>query len=228
MRVSLGVLLLKMKSNAEWTAFLDDYPEMALKPSRDDSIIFKGSFKFSAQSKGGPHITDSYDLKIEFPFSFPKELPKVWELNNKIPEGDSFHVNPDKTLCLGSPIRLLHKVNKSPTMTGFAENCLVPFLYAVSRKLKDGGDFYMGELEHGEPGIIDDYKDIFSLNDKDQVRRLLNLLRLKKRIANKRECPCNCGKRLGKCKLRFKVNNTRKMASRSWFQKHSSQPGSAI
>lgn len=208
--------------------FLKDYPGMAIKPSRSDSTVLKGAFDFTAVANNGPELTDSYELKVEFPCRFPKELPKVWELQDKIPRGEEFHINPDDTLCLGSPIRLLQKANKNPTASGFARTCIVPFLYAVSRKVKDGGDFYMGELEHGEPGIVDDYMDLFCLKSKFEVINALHLLSMKKRIANKRTCPCKCGRRLGRCKFRLKINDFRKMASRSWFKKHAKTPGGGI
>ena len=206
--------------------FLNDYPFMSLKPTKDNSLILKGDFQFIAKSKDGPEINDSFKLKIEIPLGFPKKIPKVWETNNKIPrtkEGE-YHINPDDSLCLGSPLRLLDKINRNGTLVGFTETCLVPFLYAVSIKLQKGGDFYMGELAHGLPGIFADYKDLFGIEDNKSIVKVLELIGTKKRIANKAPCPCSCGKKLGKCKLRFVTNRLRKTASRSWFKNHAKNP----
>ncbi len=208
--------------------FLRDYPGMSRAPAGLGEVVFKGDFDFTATYRDGVEITESYALKISVPLSFPNAIPKVWELGDKIPNDGRHHLNPNKTLCLGAPIHVLKKVKESPTVVGFAENCIVPFLYAVSRKIRDGKDFVMGELEHGEPGVIQDYERLFGITGRDQVLRVLESLSLKKRIANKRPCPCNCGLRLGKCSIRHTVNYYRRLAPRSWFRKHFQKPGAAM
>jgi hypothetical protein len=46
-------------------------------------------------------------------------------------ECDGKHrINPDETLCLGSPLRLMMLVHAEPTLSGFASNCIVPYLYS--------------------------------------------------------------------------------------------------
>ena len=213
-------------SKGDLRKFLSDYPFMALRPTKDKNLVLKGDFQFIAKSKDGPEIQDSFELKIEIPYGFPQRIPKVWETNNKIPrtEEGEFHINPDDSLCLGSPLRLLDKINIKGTLVGFTESCLVPFLYAVSIKLQKGGDFYMGELAHGLPGILDDYKDLLGIESNENIIKALELIGTKKRIANKALCPCSCGKRLGKCKLRFVTNRLRKTTSRSWFKNHAKNP----
>ena len=200
--------------------FLWDYPGTSLAPSRSKDVILKGRFAFQASSKNGPEIIDSFELIIIVPTSFPRELPKVTEIANRIPRDGNHHVNPDVTLCLGSPLRLLSLISGNPDIICFAEKCLVPFLYAVSNKLERGGDFIFKELDHGTPGIIDDYFDLFQLNTPRQIFETLNLLGLKKRVANKKPCPCQCGSRLGKCALGARINKFRTLAARSWFRKH--------
>ena len=128
--------------------FLRDYPGMAFAPSAPGEVVFKGDLEFTARYRDEVEITDSYELKISVPIDFPDVLPKVWELGGKIPNDGLHHLNPNKTLCLGAPIHVLKKIKENPTVVGFAENCIVPFLYAVSRKLADGGEFVFGELEH--------------------------------------------------------------------------------
>jgi hypothetical protein len=200
--------------------FLKDYPGMSIGPSREGELILKGNFRFKANLRNGPVIEDSYTLEISITDRLPLVLPSVKETGNKIPRDGNHHVNPDHTLCLGSPLRLLGKINTKPNLIGFAENCLVPYLYAISHKIQNGGDFIFGELAHGEKGAIDDYIDLFGLKNREQVVNAINLLGIKKRLANKKPCPCGCGKRLGACSFHFKLNNFRKMAPKSWFSAH--------
>jgi hypothetical protein len=203
---------------AELQQFFKDYPGMSTKPITGSALVIQGTFCFSAKREGLVEIADTYQLRIEVPKDFPRELPRVTELDNKIPRRGQFHVNPDATLCLGSPLRLLLKLANKPTLPGFASACMIPYLYAVSHKLKFGGPLLFSELPHGTPGELLDYADIFSLKRPEQARRALRLLGMKKQHANKQLCPCGCGTRLGKCRFNKKIRRFRKLASRSWFR----------
>ncbi len=200
--------------------FLKDYPGMVTKPCRDNRILLRGTFAFCATPVAGNEICGAYDLEIEVPTSFPRAVPKVKELGRKIPRDGNHHINPDDTLCLGSPLRLLKVIGECPTLPGFANKCLVPFLYAITKKLQGGGEFAFSELAHGEKGVVDDYMELFSLRSAEEVRRVLELAGMKRRIANKRPCPCQCGRRLGCCNLHNKINQFRGLAPRSWFRIH--------
>ena len=200
--------------------FLNDYPGMSTTPFSSAGVRLRGKFRFMADVSGRDEIEDFYKLEIVVPEKFPRALPKVNETGGKIPRDGNFHVNPDGTLCLGSPLRLLRKVYSAPSLTGFADKCLVPYLYAVSYKLRHGGDFAFGELAHGDQGILDDYSVLIGLQEKHQIIQAMRLLGIKKRIANKKPCPCGCGKRLGRCPFHQKLNEFRKMAPLAWFKSH--------
>lgn len=200
--------------------FLSDYPGMSIAPCSDAGVCLLGNFRFKAKVPGGNKIDDSYKLEIFVPDKFPQALPKVKEIGGKIPREGNFHINQDGTLCLGSPLRLLRKVHSDPNLTGFVNKCLVPYLYAVSYKLIHGGDFVFGELAHGKQGIVDDYSLMLGLKKGSQVAQAIQLLGLKKRIANKRSCPCGCGKRLGMCPFHYKLKEFRRIVPRSWFKAH--------
>ena len=201
-------------------AFLGDYPYMGIRPTSGPETVVEGRFQFVAKHHDHPEITDSYDLRIRVPGGFPRDLPQVVELQKKIPRNDKFHVNDDGTLCLGSPLRLLLKLSQRPSLSGFATHCLVPYLYAVSHKLRFGGAFIFNELKHGTEGVIQDYLDLFGLESPEQVRRVLMLLGMKKRQANKATCPCECGRRLGRCRFNRKLHQFRKRGDRTWFREN--------
>jgi hypothetical protein len=194
---------------------------MSISPSRQDATVLQGTFSFTAQPKNKPSIIDSYNLRIVVPWQFPAVLPTVTEQDRKIPRDGKHHVNwGDSSLCMGSPLRLLWELSKWPDLVGFAETCLVPYLYNISYRLQNGGDYILGELPHGNPGVIQDYLDLFRLKTKDQVLEVLRLLGMKRRIANRRKCPCGCGNRLGRCGLHLKVNAFRSIVPRSWIRGH--------
>lgn len=192
---------------------------MAIRPSTGAGLRLRGKFAFSADHPLHGEVTDNFSLQIEIPVGFPRELPRVIETGGRIPRHGDFHVNADGSLCLGSHLRLLITISEAPTLPGFASRCLIPYLYAISLKLKSGGKLAFGELAHYGPGMLQDYAQLFSLPTVDQVRYALELLGKRKRIANKCPCPCGCGHRLGRCRFHYRLLRFRRIASRSWFRR---------
>lgn len=196
-------------------AFLRSHPKMALRPTKSATLVFEGAFEFAIVDEKDKLVEDEYELRIEVPADFPKNLPVVYELGGKIPPTPDNHVNPDGSLCLGSPLRLRMFASNDQSLIGFSSNCILPFLYA-----KSVGSFVFGELPHGLAGLVEDYADMLGVRTKEQVLQCLKLASLRRRVANKRRCPCGCGKRLGACTLRERINGLRTFAPRSWFKKH--------
>jgi len=199
--------------------FLADFPLMTFRPRAGKPPVLRGRFRFAARHREAGEIEDEFELEIEIPPAFPKEVPLVTETGGRIPKKADFHVNEaDGTLCLGSPLRLLHLLALEPTLTGFADKCLVPYLFAQSLKLAGSASFAFGELEHGLPGMLDDYVALFGVKNIRQAVEALRLLGMKKRCANKVECPCGCRKRLGRCPFNAKLREFRTVAPRPWFR----------
>jgi hypothetical protein len=201
-------------------SFIRDYPGMRIAPSRGSGVALRGAFEFSARPSDGEEIRDCYELEVHVPRGFPAEIPSVAETGRRIPRSLSYHIGPDGALCLGSPLRLREIIARRPTLNGFAENCLVPYLYAASHKLTHGGAFLFGELAHGKEGIVGDYAKLLGLEDPAQAIRALELLGMKRRLANRAVCPCGCGRRLGQCSLNLRLGKLREVASREWFRAH--------
>ncbi len=196
---------------------------MMTAPCSEGGMCLRGKFRFKANVFDCDEIDDTYRLEIMVPDKFPQDIPRAKEIGGRIPRNGEFHLHPDGILCLGSPLRLLKKVHGAPDLNGFADKCLVPYLYAVSCKMIHGEDFIFGELDHGIKGIVDDYAVMLGLNGKQQVTQAVQLLGVQKRIANKMPCPCGCGKRLGACPFHHQLNEFRKMAPASWFKTHADQ-----
>ncbi len=200
-------------------AFLHEYSGLAIVPGKEPGIVLQGDFKFGARGFDGFEVEESYYIRIHIPSEFPRAIPEVKELGEKIPRNGNFHINPGSdTICLGSPLRLLREIAENRSLSGFAERCLVPYFFAVTRKIRTGSDFVFGELKHGENGIVEEEGSYFGVKERAKVRLIFELLGIKKRNANKLPCPCGCGFRLGQCRLHFKINHCRKLADRKWFR----------
>jgi len=200
----------------EWglDPLLQTYPGLSVRPNADDSLLISGQLRFRATSTGNEEIADSYNVELRVPRIFPRQLPAVREVGQRIAR--SFHTNPDGTLCLGAPIRLRMMLGRSPTLRRFVEKCLVPFLYGWSYKEKYGA-FPFEELAHGNSGIIQDLKRLFNTDDKNVCLKLLLLASMPRRKANKRICPCGSGLKVGRCH-HLLLNSLRKRCGRLCFR----------
>jgi len=201
--------------------FLAEHPGMAIHPSATPGLDLRGNLSFRAEPIWHHEITDTYSLMIRVPPGFPAALPTVTENGGRIPRDGNHHVNPDDTLCLGSPLRLLLKLSRQATLCGYVDGCVVPYLYAISHKLRFGGSFVFDELDHGAPGALQDYMDLFGVKHPQQARAAWALLGMKVRYANKKPCPCGCGRRVGQCGFNRRLREFRALANRSWFKANS-------
>jgi hypothetical protein len=197
-------------------AFMQAYPGMAVEPATGGATIFSGAFSFEA-AWNGVEVKDTYDLRIEVP-SYPQALPKVFETGGRIPRKVDEHVfESSGQLCLGTTLRLRQTLGPKLDLLTFADQCIVPFLYAATRR-KTEGRFVLGELPHGNKGIYQDYQDILGVKDEDSVRAALRILAVRPSAAERHPCPCGCGRRLLFCEYRHRIAELRQLAPRKSFQ----------
>jgi hypothetical protein len=201
---------------ARWrvTDVLAKYPGLRLTNATDGGVQIAGVLTFLAQQPGTECLQDEYHIQLVVPRAFPNAIPLVRETGGRIPPG--FHTLTDGSLCLGSPTRLrLHLVN-DPTLLGFVERCIIPYLYGRTY-FERNKTMPLGELDHGTPGIRQDLALLFGTTRTGRVEDFARLTALKKRHANKRPCPCGSGYRLGRCHHRH-VNTLRRKLGRFWFR----------
>ena len=195
---------------------LTAHPDLSLKPITNGQVRLSGLLSFSADAKGRERIDDAYEVEIKVPHGFPQKLPLAKETGGRIPK--DFHRNSDGNLCLGSPARQQLELKKCPTLPGFVNSCVIPYLYGFSYREKYGS-LPFGELDHGMKGLRSDLAGLFGISDEVAAEKMARLAGMKKRDANKRRCPCGGGRRLGKCHNRH-VNSLRRRLGRSWFREH--------
>lgn len=198
--------------------FLTEQPEMRIAPSPTDDVCLIGTYTLDATHPAAGRVTQTYDVMIVVPEDFPSQPPAVFEVSTKIPRDPDFHVNAhDHSLCLGSPLALRRVIRRWPNLQEFLARTLRPYLYAVTLKLETGQDFVFGELRHGTEGQIQDLADDLQLPEA-RVAAALDLLLMPRDHADTQSCPCRCGKLLGECELRERLNDVRSLASESWIR----------
>jgi hypothetical protein len=190
------------------------FPDLALRPQRHGGIVIAGDLRFNAVVPKFSVIEDAFTVEIRIPANFPSTLPSVFERNGRIPE--TYHRMTDGSLCLGSPLGLRLKAAAGKTLLAFVEACLIPYLagYCIYEKV---GEMPFDELEHGIPGLLKEYGLLTGSTSDAACIGFIKCLGLRKRVANKRMCPCGSGRRLGRCHNR-RINPLRGVASRAWYR----------
>lgn len=142
-------------------------------------VILLGNLKFQAVLNEGENseIKDNYRILITFPDDYPNEFPEVLELDGKIPVSDDNHVNRSSeyfttSLCLGTNIEVYKIFIRSRNIVHFIEKILIPFLYYISYKNKFGCTPY-SDRSHGFLGILEYYKELFKIIDKNKIIQFL-------------------------------------------------------
>lgn len=191
--------------------FLKKHEGMSLKPlPLNDARYFliKGDYFFQYELDEGSNETITFEIEIYVPYSFPDDLPLVREVGGKIPKEKDFHASQDGFLCLGSPVRLRLIAHDKASLEQYLEVCLVPYLYAIWKKLCFEEEMPFGELDHGRPGIIKDYMDLFGVQSEEHVMTMLKILHGGLKEAAEDPCPCGCCRKLEGCSYRKKLNKS--------------------
>ena len=140
-------------------------------------------------------IEDEYSIHLVVPESYPDCVPIAYETGNRIP--GYFHKYKDGNLCLGEPLAVWKTFHEQPTLLGFIQKCLIPYLYSYSY-LRQFGKLPFGDLPHGEPGRIKYYKDLFNVGSEHSLFGLISILALGE-YRGHIQCPCGSKKRLRLC-----------------------------
>ena len=181
---------------------------MSLVPTtRPGYCSIKGLFSFRYEDELDKDII--FEIEIQIRHDFPDWLRKIYETKGEIPKEADSHVFGNGSLCLGNPIRLFLIAGEKSKLEQYIEACLVPYLYAIRRKLRYGGKFIFGELNHGNQAIIEDCKDLFNVGSEQQVLGCLKVLISDNKKVFDEPCPCGCGKKLGACSFRKKLRKVR-------------------
>jgi hypothetical protein len=154
----------------------------------------EGMLNFIAEFKG-KFLEDEYAIKITLPNNYPIAYPIAEETMGRIPRG--FHHYQNGHLCLGTSYATSRTFRESPTLIGFTENSLIPYLYSFSYKAKHGNMPY-GELSHGSAGILEYYSDEFGVNNPRTVVEFLKILADSYPVKHIK-CPCGSRKSISVC-----------------------------
>ena len=187
-----------MDSSLVWEHFYelsDAFPDLILIPEENKYFV-RGNIHFRAQHSTYESIEDVFLIEIEIPDTYPSVPPAARDLGERIPR--SFHSFEDGSFCLGAPLAVKMTFAKSPTLLGFVNSLLIPYLYSFSFQVAHHGKMPYGELSHGGSGLMDYYMSLFETKRPVAIIKFLAILAFQKYRGHS-QCPCESGNKLRRC-----------------------------
>lgn len=144
------------------------YPGLSERGQSKFGVTLSGPVAFEA-SFGNNEISDVFDVEMFIPHEFPDAHPVVWEAGCRISK-DFTHVNIDGSFCLAVPLDINEVLSKNPSLLGFVDNLLIPYLYSYCywEKFKE---MPYGERSHGAKGYLEYYLELFNTKNVSSVLR---------------------------------------------------------
>ncbi len=162
----------------------------------DTETIVSGTLPFEASADGLETIRESFEIELIIPHGFPDTLPRVKEIGGRI-VADYEHRYPGGTLCLAVPVEQRQVFFKQPTLLGFVNRLVIPYLYGYCFWKKHGCHPF-DEAAHGDEGILRHYVDTLCLCDDIAALGVICFL-FEHGYRGHHQCPCGSGMRVRAC-----------------------------
>ena len=162
----------------------------------DAKTLVTGALPFEASADGLETITESFTVELNVPNDFPETLPRVKETVGRI-DADYQHLFTDDTLCLAVPVDQRRVFFEQPTLLGFVNRLVIPYLYGYCFWKKHGHHPF-DEAAHGGEGIVRHYVDSLGLRDDLSALAVISFL-FEHGYRGHHDCPCGSGVRVRVC-----------------------------
>lgn len=137
----------------------------------------------------GNYVT-SYEIKVILPINYPYGFPLLFETGNKFEHVEYRHVNDDGSCCVCSLKEADLVKQKGIPIKAFFLKYVIPYL-ANQVYFETAGEWANGDYDHGIEGILQFYKELFTIDNLEKVISLLSFLGFTKLNRNDK---CYCGK----------------------------------
>ena len=163
---------------------------------REHEIAVSGALSFEGSHDRLATITDTFEIDLLIPEGYPDRLPRVRETGAKI-AGDYDHVYADGRLCLAVPVEERRIFGQQPSLLGFVNGLVVPYLYGYCHWRRYGKHPF-GEQKHGAEGIVQYYVERLRLKDDIAALSVVAFL-FEYGYRGHHACPCGNGQIVRKC-----------------------------
>jgi len=177
---------------------LQEYPDLKLLGDEKGQRAVEGVIDREATFKDVT-LRLTFQVRVNIPEQYPDPCfpPVAFETGGIIPRTADDHIYPNGSLCLAAPISVKMKFAQAPTLLGFMNILVIPFLYAFRHK-QEYGQMPFGERSHGVDGIMEHYREYLDVSDDIALISLVRVL-ADEDYRGHHDCPCGSGKKLRNC-----------------------------
>ena len=182
-----------MISMAEIQAVLDCHHGLSY---CETSHSFKGSVHVNCLEIG-EHIVGDFPVSILLTSDYPKDIPRVYAPDYKLPVGYSHVFVKSGQLCLGTVADQRFFLAEGHSMNEWIDSYIIPFFFSAEYFRKYGISPF-GERSHNFVGTLEYYQEIFEVGDTEMAflfLRLIATMGYRGGIL----CPCGSGLRIRDC-----------------------------
>ncbi len=183
------------------------YPSLHLFIEAHGRAEVRGTFPVLGEAG---RVLDRFQVAIELPLDFPRQLPIVRETGGRIPWTLARHVISDGTACVLLPDDRWRSFPIGMPFIVYLRGPLHNF-FLSQVVVEVGNDWPFGEWGHGVNGIFEYYYEILETADPGTVLRYLAVLKRAK-LQVHRMCSCGSGKPIRDC-CRRRIEELRRRVS---------------
>lgn len=160
----------------------------------EDVAYLRGPFLVHHKGK----LLHRYEIEIEFPHDYDRQLAIVRETGGRIPRIDDRHVNSDGTACLYLEDEFWYDYPDGVDFETFLGSIVSSFFQA-QRYYELEERWLYGERAHHVFGLLDFYHEVLGKLDLPVIISLLGDVASNGPGHRNRPCPCGSGKKLRHC-----------------------------
>ncbi|HSV94736.1 MAG TPA: hypothetical protein VLH94_02020 [Spirochaetia bacterium] len=162
----------------------------------NDVVLIRGNLQLYDNTH---HEIDQYTIEIELPKSYPKGIPVVREINNRIPKIPDRHVYDKGGLCLFLLEEKWKYYKEGTSIVDFINGPISLYLLGQSF-FEQKGVFPQGERSHGVKGIVELYTEILQTDDTEIIKTFVEYL-CEPITRGHWPCYCKSGKKIRNCHM---------------------------
>ncbi len=186
-----------------------EYPALHVKREQFHSLLITGTFPVYGACCD---VIDRFQVRIELPHSYPKDLPVVKETGGRIPWTDDRHINPDGTACVMMPEERYRVWPIGSNLRDFLNGPLRNFFLGQLARER-GEPWPFGEWSHGDLGFLEFVHNELGTTDRDLVVRFM-LVVSQDQMRSRSRCPCRSGRSIRDC-CKAKIIRLRRIIGKS-------------
>jgi hypothetical protein len=160
------------------------------------------------------NYVNSFDIKVAVPRNYPHGFPLLFETGNKFEHIPDRHISEDGSCCVCSLQESDLVSQKGITIKDFFLRYVIPYL-ANQLYFDSEEEWANGDYEHGADGILQFYRELFKMDDIEQVISLLSFFNTKKMNRND---DCFCGQKVKLKRCHMQTYNVIKDLSKSQIE----------